>query len=165
MGNKSNENDRDTKGFITFFSHADLLRELSPEEFKRVVLAIYESAEAMDFVVPDDFNSLEKVVYKSIVGDVERSMNRYEERRKKRSEAGKKGMASRWAKKNKKDEKNDGENNKNNNVISCYNKNNSVIDVIESESIGEEKIEHYDFPSAGVGMQNIMNEPLWSDKN
>lgn len=161
MARKNQEKDQDNKGFITFFTHADLLRELPPDEFKRVVLAIYNAAETSNFDVPDDFNSLEKVVFMAIIGDVERSINRYEERRKKRSEAGKKGMASRWAK-NKND---DDENNKNNTVIKKDNSDNNVISVIECNKEPSQKMEFHDFPTAGIGMSKVLKEPLWGEGN
>lgn len=78
------------KGLLLFLSHWDVIGELPPEEFKRVMQAVFASAGAQ-CDMPDDMSLLERVAFAAVNGDVERSINNYDDRRKKRAEAGRKG--------------------------------------------------------------------------
>lgn len=83
-------NSVDHKGFLMFLSHWELLSELPPAMFKRVMQAIFSAAGA-DCGMPEDMSLLERVAFAAVEGDVRRSLDLYDERRRRRVEAGRKG--------------------------------------------------------------------------
>jgi len=80
----------DNVAFLFFLSHWNLLKELTPEEFMRVVQGIFSCAGA-DCDTPEDMNRMERTVFNAISGDVLRALDNYEETRNARAEAGRKG--------------------------------------------------------------------------
>lgn len=80
----------DNVAFLLFLSHWNLLKELTPEEFMRVVQGIFSCAGA-DCDMPEDMNRMERTVFNAISGDVLRALDNYEETRNARAEAGRKG--------------------------------------------------------------------------
>lgn len=80
----------DNVAFLLFLSHWNLLKELTPEEFMRVVQGIFSCAGA-DCDLPEDMNRMERTVFNAISGDVLRALDNYEETRNARAEAGRKG--------------------------------------------------------------------------
>ena len=83
-------NTYNNKAFLLFLSHWNLLKELTPEEFMRVVQGIFSCAGA-DCDLPEDMNRMERTVFNAISGDVLRALDNYEETRNARAEAGRKG--------------------------------------------------------------------------
>ena len=83
-------NTYNNKAFLLFLDHWNLLKELTPEEFMRVVQGIFSCAGA-DCDTPEDMNRMERTVFNAISGDVLRALDNYEETRNARAEAGRKG--------------------------------------------------------------------------
>ena len=83
-------NTYNNKAFLLFLSHWNLLKELTPEEFMRVVQGIFSCAGA-DCDTPENMNRMERTVFNAISGDVLRALDNYEETRNARAEAGRKG--------------------------------------------------------------------------
>ena len=80
----------DRKGLLLFRSHWDVIGELPPEEFKRVMQAIFASAGA-NCDMPEDMSLLERVAFAAVNGDVQRAFDKYTNISHARSEAGRKG--------------------------------------------------------------------------
>lgn len=80
----------DRKGLLLFRSHWDVIGELPPEEFKRVMQAIFASAGA-NCDMPEDMSLLERVAFAAVNGDVQRAFDKYTDISHARSEAGRKG--------------------------------------------------------------------------
>lgn len=80
----------DRKGFLLFLSHWDIIGELPAESFKRVLQAVFSTVGA-PCSMPEDMSLLERVAFAAVEGDVQRSLDLYDERRKRRVEAGRKG--------------------------------------------------------------------------
>ncbi|MEE0509727.1 MAG: DUF6291 domain-containing protein, partial [Peptococcaceae bacterium] len=80
----------DRKGFLMFLSHWDIIGELPAESFKRVLQAVFSTVGA-PCSMPEDMSLLERVAFAAVEGDVQRSLDLYDERRKRRVEAGRKG--------------------------------------------------------------------------
>ena len=78
------------KGLLLFRSHWDVIGELPPEEFKRVMQAIFASAGA-NCDMPEDMSLLERVAFAAVNGDVQRAFDKYTDISHARSEAGRKG--------------------------------------------------------------------------
>lgn len=74
--------------------------------------------------LPDNLPGVVRILFKNMRREMDYTHNRYEERRRKRSEAGKKAMESRWGGEEKRAEavEQTTADNKNNNVIFCDNK-------------------------------------------
>lgn len=83
-------NTYNNKAFLLFLDHWNLFKELTPEEFMRVVQGIFSCAGA-DCDTPEDMNRMERTVFNAISGDVLRALDNYEETRNARAEAGRKG--------------------------------------------------------------------------
>ena len=83
-------NSVDHKGFLMFLSHWELLSELPPAMFKRVMQAIFSAAGA-DCGMPEDMELVERIAFTALSGDVQRSLDKYDERRRKCATAGSKG--------------------------------------------------------------------------
>ena len=83
-------NTYNNKAFLLFLDHWNLLKELTPGEFMRVVQGIFSCAGA-DCDTPEDMNRMERTVFNAISGDVLRALDNYEETRNARAEAGRKG--------------------------------------------------------------------------
>ena len=83
-------NSADHKGFLMFLSHWELLSELPPAMFKRVMQAIFSAAGA-DCGMPEDMELVERIAFTALSGDVQRSLDKYDERRRKCATAGSKG--------------------------------------------------------------------------
>lgn len=83
-------NSVDRKGFLMFLSHWDIIGELPAESFKRVLQAVFSTVGA-PCSMPEDMSLLERVAFAAVEGDVQRSLDLYDERRKRRVEAGRKG--------------------------------------------------------------------------
>lgn len=71
-------NTYNNKAFLLFLDHWNLLKELTPEEFMRVVQGIFSCAGA-DCDTPEDMNRMERTVFNAISGDVLRALDNYEE--------------------------------------------------------------------------------------
>jgi tRNA-dihydrouridine synthase len=71
--------------------------------------------------IEPELNGMVKMAFSFIKAQLDRDREKWEDKKNKRSEAGKKGMANRW-------------NNKNNNVITEDNKNNNVINDITRDN-------------------------------
>lgn len=80
----------DHKGFLMFLSHWDIIGELPAESFKRVLQAVFSTVGA-PCSMPEDMSLLERVAFAAVEGDVQRSLDLYDERRRRRVEAGRKG--------------------------------------------------------------------------
>lgn len=80
----------DRKGFLMFLSHWDIIGELPAESFKRVLQAVFSTVGA-PCSMPEDMSLLERVAFAAVEGDVQRSLDLYDERRRRRVEAGRKG--------------------------------------------------------------------------
>lgn len=76
-------------GFLLFLDHWQQFTELTPEECKNVLQALFAACGA-DCDMPE-LTRLERVIFNSINADVQRSLENYDERRKQRAEAGRKG--------------------------------------------------------------------------
>lgn len=83
-------NSVDHKGFLMFLSHWDIIGELPAESFKRVLQAVFSTVGA-PCSMPEDMSLLERVAFAAVEGDVRRSLDLYDERRRRRVEAGRKG--------------------------------------------------------------------------
>lgn len=83
-------NSVDHKGFLMFLSHWDIIGELPAESFKRVLQAVFSTVGA-PCSMPEDMSLLERVAFAAVEGDVQRSLDLYDERRRRRVEAGRKG--------------------------------------------------------------------------
>ena len=83
-------NSADHKGFLMFLSHWELLSELPPAMFKRVMQAIFSAAGA-DCGMPENMELVERIAFTALSGDVQRSLDKYDERRRKCATAGSKG--------------------------------------------------------------------------
>ncbi len=83
-------NSVDHKGFLMFLSHWELLSELPPAMFKRVMQAIFSAAGA-DCAMPENMELVERIAFTALSGDVQRSLDKYDERRRKCATAGSKG--------------------------------------------------------------------------
>ena len=83
-------NSVDHKGFLMFLSHWELLSELPPAMFKRVMQAIFSAAGA-DCGMPENMELVERIAFTALSGDVQRSLDKYDERRRKCATAGSKG--------------------------------------------------------------------------
>lgn len=83
-------NSVDHKGFLMFLSHWDIIGELLAESFKRVLQAVFSTVGA-PCSMPEDMSLLERVAFAAVEGDVRRSLDLYDERRRRRVEAGRKG--------------------------------------------------------------------------
>ena len=82
--------EKEYKGFLMFLSHWEMLSELPPDVFKRVMQALFATAGA-DCEMPEDMNLVERIAYTALSGDVQRSLSKYDERRRKCATAGRKG--------------------------------------------------------------------------
>lgn len=111
----------DKKSFLIYLDYKEHFDLLTDEQLGQLLRAIMEYEETKKL---PNFEGILKMAFSFIKQQLDRDREKWQEEKNKRSNAGKKGMMSRW--KSKKEE----ENNKNNNVISVNNKNNSVKSVI-----------------------------------
>ena len=120
----------ENKAMLMFFNKRYVFECLSGEQCKRLIIALYDLAENE---VETDFedDGVLKMAYLTMKIDVENNKERWEEECRKRSEAGKKGMASRWGKK---DDEKITDDNTDNNVISVITNDNNVISVITDDN-------------------------------
>lgn len=97
------------KGFLLYTDQKEIFETLTPEQCKELVLAIFNYPEEREL------SPIVKIAFIPIKNQLKRDMEKWEEKTKKRSDAGKKGMEKRWKKlKNRDKITND------NNVINGY---------------------------------------------
>lgn len=82
--------EKDRIGFLLYLCHWDVLGELPPEAFKRVMQALFAAAGGT-CEAPQDMDILERVAFNAVNSEVQRSIVNYHQRRQKRAEAGRKG--------------------------------------------------------------------------
>ncbi len=99
--------------FILYIDQKEVIEQLSDEEAGKLFKAIYQYNYNKDIII----DGMLKVIFTQFKIFFDKDEKKWQEEKRKRSEAGKKGMASRW---NKSD----------NNVINSYNKDNNVINDI-----------------------------------
>jgi hypothetical protein len=110
--------------FIVYTEHIEDVEELTDAEAGMLLKALlaYNAEETL----PDNLPGVVRILFKNMRREMDYTHNRYEERRRKRSEAGKKAMESRWGGEEKRTEavEQTTADNKNNNVIFRNSKNN-----------------------------------------
>ena len=106
------------KAFLLYHDYYPHIKELSDNQLGKLLRAIYHHELFLEEI---ELDAETRMAFGFIAADLRRNAEKYEESVRKRSEAGKKGMASRW-------------HNKNNNVTSNNNTNNNVINVIEDNN-------------------------------
>lgn len=109
------------KSFVLYTSMQELTDDLTDEQKGQLLQVIFDYVTGKELNISD---KLVKVTFTSIKQQLDRDGLKWEEKKQKRSEAGKKGMQSRWG-------------NKNNNVIDVNNKNNNVIEVTDKTNYQE----------------------------
>lgn len=114
----------DKKSFLIYLDYEEQFSLLSDEELGQLMRAIMEYEKTQQ--IPE-LNGMVKMAFSFIKQQLDRDTEKWHEEKKKRSDAGKKGMAKRW---NKEKNKDNDDNAKDKNVISINNKNNSVKNVI-----------------------------------
>lgn len=108
--------------FLMYLDYEEQFNLMSDEELGKLMRAIMEYEKTN--VIPK-LEGIVKMAFSFIKQQLDRDNEKWQEEKKKRSEAGKKGMANRW-----KDNEVTSNDNKNNNVITEDNKDNSVKSVI-----------------------------------
>lgn len=103
--------------FILYIDQKEVIEQLSDEEAGKLFKAIYQYNYNKDIII----DGMLKIIFTQFKIFFDKDNEKWELEKNRRSEAGKKGMASRW---NKSD----------NNVINSYNKDNSVINVITNDN-------------------------------
>lgn len=83
------------ESFVFYQEYQEIFAELTPEECKSLLMAIFEYQK--DGSIPELDRTL-KLLFIQIKQDLDRNNNKWEVTKQKRSEAGKKGMANRWNK-------------------------------------------------------------------
>jgi len=101
------------ESFILYSSFYEPIKALKNEQLGRLLRAIFNYTINGEITQEDDI----LIAFMFIKNEIDKNNDKWQEEKRKRSEAGKKGMASRW---NKSD----------NGVIDSYNKDNSVINTI-----------------------------------
>lgn len=101
------------ESFILYNSFYEPIKALKNEQLGRLLRAIFNYTINGEITQEDDI----LIAFMFIKNEIDKNNEKWQEEKRKRSEAGKKGMASRW---NKSD----------NSVIDSYNKDNSVINAI-----------------------------------
>lgn len=99
--------------FLIYLDYEEQFNLLSDEELGQLIRAIMEYEKTG---TEPNLSGVIKMAFSFIKAQLDRDRDKWKEEKQKRSEAGKKGMATRW--------------NKNNSVINVNNKNNSVKSVI-----------------------------------
>jgi hypothetical protein len=99
--------------FVLYNSFYDPIKSLKNEQLGKLFRSIFNYT--INGEITQDSEIL--IAFMFIKNQLDIDSKKWEQEKQKRSEAGKKGMASRW-------------NNKDNNVITNYNKNNNVINAI-----------------------------------
>lgn len=79
--------------FIVRADNSENILDLTDEQAGKLFKALFLHMEGKE---PDIDDQSVRIIYRTMRGQVDRSNEKYEELRKKRSEAGKKGMKSRW---------------------------------------------------------------------
>lgn len=111
---------------IIYTSINEILQELSDEDKGKLFQAIID----YQLENPVNLTGMLKLIFIQVRQQIDMNNQKYEDAKKKKSEAGKKGMENRWKKNN--TVKNI--NNKNNTVITSDNKNNTVKNVITDDN-------------------------------
>ena len=101
------------ESFILYNSFYEPIKSLKNEQLGKLLRAIFNYTINGEITKEDDF----LIAFMFIKNEIDKNNEKWQEEKRKRSEAGKKGMASRW-------------NKSNNNVIDSYNKHNNVINDI-----------------------------------
>ena len=116
--------DKEKISFLMYLDYEEQFSLLSDEELGQLMRAIMQYEKTGN--IPE-LKGVIKMAFSFIKQQLDRDEEKWQEEKKKRSEAGKKGMAKRWKKEDTEDNKVIAEDNKNNNVksvITRYNKNN-----------------------------------------
>lgn len=107
----------DKNSFLIYLDYEEQFGLLSDEQAGQLIKAMitYEKTKKIP-----EMEGMVKMAFSFIKAQLDRDREKWQEEKKKRSNAGKKGMSSRWKNKD----------NKNNNVINANNKDNNVTNVI-----------------------------------
>ena len=111
------------ESFILYTEQKVVIDKLTDEQAGQLIKAIYEYAETEE---APKLDMLIDLVFTPIKQSIDRNSEKWEETKQKRSEAGKKGMATRWK-----------QDNNDNNVITNDNKNNNVNQSITSITVND----------------------------
>ena len=112
--------------FLIYLDYQEQFEMLTDEQAGQLIKAIinYEKTSK----VPE-LEGVIKIAFSFIKAQLDRDREKWKEEKKKRSEAGKKGMKKRWSNSDT-ENKNENKTNEDNNVITTDNKNNNVKSVI-----------------------------------
>lgn len=113
----------DKNSFLIYLDYEEQFNLLTDEQAGQLIKALIKYEKTRK-ITPLEGATM--MAFSFIKAQLDRDREKWKEQINKRSEAGKKGMLSRWSKNNKTKE----EDNKNNNVITNDNKDNNVINVI-----------------------------------
>jgi hypothetical protein len=111
MRHKNNQTSKDKKSFVLYSDQAQLFSELTDAEAGILIKYIFKYVNDEEVIIT---NRLLKFVFEPIKQQLERDNAKWQQEKLKRSDAGKKGMLSRW----------------NNNVIQTITNDNNVIQPI-----------------------------------
>lgn len=107
----------DKNSFLIYLDYEEQFNLLTDEQAGKLIKAIIKYEKNGEII---DLDGVTKMAFSFIKAQLDRDREKWQEEKHKRSEAGRKGMESRWKNKN----------NNYNNVINVNNKNNSVKSVI-----------------------------------
>lgn len=113
--------------FILYAEQSEVFKNLSDENAGKLIKAIFDYTTTGE----TDLDDLLNLIFIPIRQQLDRNEQKWQEAKQKRSEAGKKGMASRWNNKNNNDINNVTEDN---NVIENDNNDNNVINVMKKNN-------------------------------